>query len=207
MCDYLNEGYIALLDAIYGYTNNQINFSTFAWASLKNRMIWTTNGSNPMCPLTTPDLALLVKYEKSRQSFNDRATFDQVTEAMGLTEEQRKLLSSIMTTVHAESQLDKTGMSTDNDSDYTSLGSMQENKESPTETVEVVRDAIKRAGLTEFEQLVLDTSMNEYYGWQTDLARKNINPNTNKPLSKTRIAQVLRSAQQKVRSALLRKAA
>jgi DNA-directed RNA polymerase specialized sigma subunit len=203
--DYKNEAYLAILDSIYGYTDRTISFSSFAWASLKNRMIACTNKCNLLCPLTNPDLELLARYEDTRKTFNDHVTFDQVVAAMGLDEEQYKALGAIMTKVYAESQIavDHTGHD-DTPNDYTSLRSGIDNDGEDRIIRLQVRQAIDEADLTDFERIVLETSMNPYYGWQSDVARNNINPSTKKPYTRMWVGLALKNAHEKVRQAIQR---
>lgn len=211
--DYNNEAYIALLDAIYGYDSFGVKFTSFAWATLHNRMIYVTNGNNPLCPLTNPDLMLLAKFEDTRKSFNDRVTFDQVCERMGLSDDQYKSLSTIMAKVYTESQITGhnnlgagVGASSDDvPNDYTALRNVE--RADRTATIVSVRDAIERADLTDFERKVLETSLNPYYGWQADVARNTLNPNTGEPYTRMWTAIALKNAHEKVRVALQRKVA
>ena len=204
--DYINEAYMALLDSIYGYTDPSMGtFSNFAWNSLKNRMIACTNRCNLLCPLTNPDLELLARYEEARRSFNDHVTFDQVTAAMGLDEAQYKALGDIMTKVYAESQIavDHTGHD-DTPNDYTSLRQGIDTEGDNRIIRLQVRQAIDDAELTDFERIVLETSMNPYYGWQSDVARKNVNQTTSKPYTRMWVGLALKNAQDKVRAVLQR---
>lgn len=203
LSDYLNEAYISLLEAIYSFTKDGISFSSFAWVALHNRMITVTNKSNPLCPLTNPDLELLAKYEDALRSFNDHVTFDEVAAVMGLDEEQCKILGSIMTRVYAESQIKDQDMAEANN-DYTGLRQGMQEGEKTRYTQLSVRDAIHRARLTDFERLVLDASLEPYYGWQSDLARNSVNPETGSPYSRMWVGLALKSAHEKVKSALLR---
>lgn len=207
LSDYLNEAYIALLDAVYGYTDDNIMFTSFAWAALHNRMIYVTNGTNPLCPLTNTDLNLLAKFEETRKSFNERVTFDQVAAAMGLDDEQYQTLSKITTKVYTESQMTHKHLSAGNDdvpNDYTALRTVDPNDDR-VETIVSVRDAIERAELNDFERTVLETSMNPYYGWLADVARKSVNLNTHQPYTRAWAMMALKNAQEKVKNALLRK--
>lgn len=57
------------------------------------------------------------------------------------------------------------------------------------------------------ERLVLETSIQPYYGWQTKLANNNINPETGEPYSRRAIGYMLESATEKVKKAYSRIAA
>jgi DNA-directed RNA polymerase specialized sigma subunit len=204
--DYRNEAYMALTDAIYGFTKTNISFTSFLWRALKNRMIYVTNKSNMMCPLTNPDLELLAKFEDTRRSFNEHVTFDQVAEAMGLDEKQHRMLNKVMTRVYSESQLVTDLQHGDGDTynDYTSLRTNVHPDENGDRILKMsVRDAINKAGLTSFERIVLETSMAPYYGWQSDVARNNVNPTTGKAYTRMWVGMALKNAQEKIKGVLV----
>lgn len=210
--DYLAESHICLIDTIYGYIRNDIKFSTFLWKCLENRMSYVHNRNNMLCPLTNEDLTLWTQYEEAKLQFNDHVTFDQVVEAMGLDEEQCRALGVIMTKVVSESQIvsgDGPSASTNinHGNDYTSLRLGKEGNDNIVKLT--VSDAIKRANLTPFERIVLDASMvldpetgEPYYGWQTEVAKNNINPGTGEPYSRMWVGMALTAAYKKLKRVL-----
>lgn len=208
--DYLDEAYISLIDCVYGYSDRAIAFSTYCWKAMKNRMNKTTNHQNAFCPLTNPHIKLVQKYEEKRKTYNDHVTFDEVTLALGLSEKDTKTLASIMAKVYNESSMKVSSNSDDNvTNDYTYLSGSARNEDEIFKNMTRlgVQNAISVANLTEFEMKVLRASMEEPWGWQTELADNNINPKTGKPYTKTWIGTVLSHAQKKVKFALKKVAA
>lgn len=202
--DYLQEAYLCILDAIYSFTRDDIAFSTFAWAVLKNRMIQVINKANLLCPLTNTDLELVARYEQAKTTFNERVSFEQVVQAMNLSDEEIRVLNTAMTRVYCEHQLgDQQNESGDEEvsgNDYTSLRSVQTDDNNGLIVQMSLADCIERAGLTAFERIVLETSLHPYYGWQTDVAKKNVNPNTGKPYSRMWVTYALKNAHKKLRA-------
>jgi hypothetical protein len=208
--DYTAEAYLCLLDAIYGFTKDDYTFSSFAWAVLRNRMSTATNKSNLLRPLTNPDLCLLTQYEAAKKKFNDHVTFDQVAEAMGLNHDQRLDLNGILMKVVTESQM--APPKDDGEQQGNDLSALRDTRlEEEQKIIKMdVDEAIENADLTDFERLVLDTSMtfdpetNEPpKGWMTKLALATINPNTGRPYTRMWVSLALQSAYQKIKRMLV----
>jgi hypothetical protein len=64
-----------------------------------------------------------------------------------------------------------------------------------------MKTAIENAGLTTAEQDVLITSLKPYHGWQSDVARRHVNPQTNQPYTRAWTNAVLPKIHRKVRAA------
>lgn len=205
--DFNNEAYIALLNAIYGYTNPEIKFITYVHTSINNRMIRYANISDNMFSLSNNHIKLLIRFESTYRSFNDHVTFDQVIEKMGIDpKENRKTyltLISLLRKVSLDSELknrDNRNSETFGDeeesSDYADFS--KQNKENPVAKMSV-ENALKATNLTEFEKALLEASMCPYVGWQSDIASKHINPKTGKPYSRMWATYALRNALEKLK--------
>lgn len=208
--DYIQEAYMTIIEAMYQYTRDDIDLSTFVWQSLRNRMINVTNQGNLFCPLTNSDLELVVRYDRAKKN---GGTFDEIVESLGLSVEEGRHLGSILTKVFSENQLGSHEDSSEVDSpsnDYTGhrVGIDSEPLEvAMVDEQEHVENVLDNANLSFLERKVLEVAMDPYYGWQTDFAKKHINPETNKPYSRMRITQVLESARAKVAKVLEAEAA
>ncbi len=208
--DFEQEAALALLDAIYGFIREDITFSTYAWAVLKNRMIYSTNKLSKLSPFTNDDRELLIRYEEARMDFDGPVSFDQVVTSLGLEASEISLLNQMLTRVVNESQIsdgsnnDDASMSPSSKggNDYTALRRDIRASDNDHAMVLSVRSAIDRAGLTEFETVVLETSLNPYYGWQTDIAKKYINPVTGKAYTRAGTGVALKNAKAKVKAQL-----
>lgn len=216
--DYMQEAYMTIIEAMYQYTREDIDFSTFVWWALRNRMINVTNSGNLFCPLTNSDLELVIRYDRAKQSHG--GTFDEIVETLGLSTEEGRHLGSILTKVFSENQLgsheDRSDFEPSND--YTGhrvgidslppLVRTELAKDADGEVVVVnavdvegqehVNNVLDRANLSLLERKVIEVAMDPYYGWQTEFAKQHVNPDTGKPYSRMRITQVLENARAKV---------
>lgn len=219
--DYIQEAYMTIIEAMYQYTREDIDLSTFVWQSLRNRMINVTNQGNLFCPLTNSDLELVVRYDRAKEKIG--GTFDEIVESLGLSLEEGRYLGSILTKVLSENQLGSHENAIDSPSnDYTGhrsgidnmspiirmeLGTDVDGEVVVVDAVDVdgqehVDNILNNAGLSLMERKVLEGAMNPYYGWQTEFAKNHINPDTGKPYSRMRITQVLELARAKVAKVL-----
>jgi hypothetical protein len=214
--DYLQEAYLIVLEAMYHYTREDIELSTFLWWALRNRMINITNQGNMFCPLTNSDLQLVVRYDRAKQKVG--GTFEEIVESLGLSTDQGRHLGSILNKVFTENQLgsdrDRAGSRNGEASnDYTGYRSgIDTVSVDVLEEQEYVDDTLSRAGLTAMEREVLNAAMNPYRGWQTDFAKTHTNQVKGskyfgQPYSRMRITQLLESARAKVAAILEKEAA
>lgn len=206
--DFESESALALIDAIYGFIREDITFSTYAWAVLRNRMIYSSNKLNKLSPFTNADRELLIRFEEARMDHNDRVSFDEVVAELNLSSDEISLLNNMLTRVVSESQMGEV-LGADHHqragNDYTALRNSiraSDNDQAVAAVAAGVRAAVERAGLTEFERAALDTSLNPYYGWQTDIAKQYINPTTGNPYTRAGTGVALKNARAKVRQEL-----
>jgi len=217
--DYIQEAYMTIIEAMYQYTREDVDLTTFVWHSLRHRMINVTNNGNLFCPLTNSDLDLVIRYDRIKKS--NGGTFDEIVESLGLSEKEGLHLGSILSKVISENQLTSEAVSIPSN-DYTShrvgidsLSPMirtEMEKDSDGEIVvskvidvegqEYVNNVFASAKLTTLERKILEVAMEPYHGWQTDFAKNHINPETGKPYSRMRITQVLEKARAKVQKVL-----
>lgn len=206
--DYESESFLTMLDCIYAYSNPMIEFSSFIWRAITNKMIAVKNLDNLFCPLKRADQKLLRTYNKTAATFNDAVNFDAVVEKMQITEEERLNLILAMKSNClwlASQHVNDDGGSEEGNCDYTSFRSgIDKEVDKKLLTLEV-QEAIVRADLSDFERKVLVASMNPHHGWQTEIAAQTINPKTQKPYSRMWIGIVLNSAREKVAKELTKK--
>lgn len=224
--DYLQEAYMTIVEAMYQYTREDIDLSTFVWQSLRNRMINVTNQSNLFCPLTNADLDLVVRYDRAKQNLG--GTFDEIVESLGLSSEEGRHLGSILTKVFSENQLgsqedrggvdspsnDYTGHRVGIDSEKAKMVRVKQSSELDEDGESIINEVVDvegqehvnhildNANLSALERKVMEAAMDPFYGWQTEFAKTHINPDTKKPYSRMRITQVLETARAKVAKVL-----
>lgn len=215
--DYLQEALMALLDAIYGYTDEDTQFITFAWWIIRNRLTTAANKDNPFSPLTNEAMGLLKRFDEAKLKLNRYATDQDVYDACGFTEEECKVIREAQVKVYNASAIKdelKGGdgsqgfEGSDTSGDYTAQRSGIDREKDTVVVSYEVRDAVKRARLTTMERKVIEAAMQASYrhGWQTDFAENNVCEATGKPYSRQRIMQVYQRALEKIEVALGRKA-
>ena len=207
--DYLQEALMALLDAIYGYTEDHTLFNTFAWWSIQNRLTTAANKNNPFSPLTNEAMGLLKRFEEAKQKLNRYATDQEVYEACDFTEEECQLIREAQVKVYnacaVKEHHDEQNSVMETACDYTASRSGIDNEKDTVPCHYEIREAIKRANLTEVERKVIETSLYPHYGWQSELAESTICTTTGKPYTRQRIGQVLQNALVKVKAAYLKR--
>lgn len=209
--DYLQEAYAILLASMYAFTRDDIDFSTFFWWVLKNRMSNVTNQQR-FLRLKNDDLKLVVKYEKTRSTANNSVSFDEIVKLMELDAQTASHLSTLLTRIYTENQISLNGNNEDSGEDdmggtgdYTACraGLRHDNETRVVDAKLTVHTAIESAGLTDFEKLVVRAFLeDDSLGWQTRLAERLVNPNTNKPYSRMWITMAKEKAMEKLRNYL-----
>ena len=201
--DFLQESYMQVIEALYSWLPGQANLTTFIWTALKNRMSNVVNQQgNLLCPYTNSDLSLVSRYEKTKQSMHNNATFETIIAELGLSYEEGKYLNGLLTRVSSEQAIAHVD---EKHVDYTAYRSgIDDELDSSTMVLEqdFVTQVFQRANLSPVEQDLIERAMNPYNGWQTEYAKNHINPSTNKPYTRMRITQILKIARQKVASVL-----
>lgn len=210
--DYRQEAYMKVIDAIYGFTRDDICFSTFLWVSLKNRRINVMNAENILCPLTNADLELLTIYKDAQATFNRPYNYDDVVDVMRkvwhCTDEQIGELHKLTAIVLSEGQFGgKPGDGDDDDDSDVDITYFRKNVNEPTDLDRHNQEAdidviFRKAGLNEIEEICLRGEMDEGHGSQAKIARTHMNPNTGRPYTRQRLGQILERAKEKVRRVL-----
>lgn len=204
--NYEQEGYIALLDAIYGYTNIKIKFITYAWRVLRHKFQRADNNNNPFKPLTNAALRLykLFNDKKSQLSTAGWVSDEEVLDKLNLSKEDRNLLGDITRKVLIPSQIKEEDY-VDNEfgSDYTAGRHGIDNDVDFFFQKKEVRTAFKNADLEPIELDLLFAEILPYPGWQEHIASKHVNPKTGNRYTRAAIgAGILDRAHRKVRQAL-----
>lgn len=199
--EFMQEGEIAVLDAIYGYTDTKIALSTFIWRCVRRRIMVAINRLNPFCPLTNEALQLVCRVQEI-QNKNPELTEIQAVEVLGLNDTEREVFFSSVTKVMNE-RIEKSTEHLHSD-DYTSgrRGVDHDVKEVFFIRHEA-RQAVKDADLDEFELACLMAEIFPYHGWKEDVASKHINKRTGERFTRQNIQYALERVKKKVRDVYL----
>jgi DNA-directed RNA polymerase specialized sigma subunit len=201
--DFYQEALMAVLDAIYSYTE-ETAFTTFAWHAITRRLTTAANKANPFTPLTNEAMKLVRLFDKTANSFNGKVSDDEVYAKMNITESELAVLKDARRKIINGSQIVQEGEES-SVVDYTEGRCGIDGERDTVPCNYELYEAIDRAGLTELEREVILCTMYPYYGWQADLAKNTHNPKTGRPYSRMTINNVLKSALDKVKKAYSRK--
>lgn len=207
--DMLQEAYMQVIEAMYSWVpEHNVDIVTFVWSSMNNRFSNVVNQASPFCPLTNSDLQLVAKYHKTKKKMVQFATFDDILSELGLSNDEGKYLTSLLTYVFPESTIDLTGNEknldaslNDASNDYTVFRQGIDHEPSSLREVDgadYVSVVLKDSGLSQIERELIEAAMEPYSGWQTQFAKDHINPATGKSYSRMRITQMLSEVRQKV---------
>ena len=186
--DVMQEGLLAVLDAIYGYCGKNkmgkpVKFITYAQKVIKRRLGRVLNRTLTN-HLHRPNymVDLIGKYEQTKQAMNGPVIFEEVVALMGLRPRTRQRLADALVNVeHSEEEsLEQLTMP------------------DPREKLDS-EERSKLAGimaqLTPFQLAVLEGCQNGGYGWQAKVAARFINPKTGKSYSRRAPNVVLQQIQ------------
>lgn len=186
--DLEEEGMIGLMYAVYRYNNPDVKFGSFAWTVISNYLKdYYLANRNGMSKLNKDDCKLSTRVWEFMCSVSERITFDEACRRLKLNPEEIKLA------LLANRQCG-------NFSEYE-----KENRKEPFEyNNDIVdpdlRSAVAEADLTAVERDAFQTSVNEYHGWKSDVARRNVNPETGFNYTSASIGTIHARAVKKVRS-------
>lgn len=200
--DFIQEADIAILDAVYGYTDQNIKLSTFVWRCIRNRITLCSNQLNPFCPLTNEAMVIIRRVEDAR-SANPTLKDDEIFNLLGFSETERDVFVSSVTKVVNEAPRvseedetvhdDYTGNRRGADKDFKEIFCIRDE----------ARQALKDANLDNFELECILAEMYPYTGWKEDIAKRYVNKNTGKRYTRQNIEHVIERVKKKVKKVYL----
>jgi hypothetical protein len=200
--EFMQEGEIAVLDGIYGYTDTNIILSTYIWQCLRHRIFDAVNRLNPLCPLTNEALDLVRRVQEI-QNANADLTDRQAIEVLGFSAEETEVFFRSITKV-VNQNVTESQRSKEHQDDYTAgrRGVDRDFKETFFIRKDA-RQAVKDANLNDFELACVFGDTFPYHGWKEDVASKHINQRTGERFTRQNIQYVLERAKNKIREAFL----
>lgn len=211
--DFYGEATLTMMDAIYGFTKKGTQFSTFAWSAINNRMINVWNEANPLSCWTGRDRKLREALSDARLQINGPCNFQDLLDHMGINESERIALERTFPHIVWASSITKDGSCPNREEiqDYTaqgvdircvSIGLPKDPEELHRKLTPTQTQIIETLQLTEFEWAVLEASYEDgKRGWQTRVAKRNINPITEKPYSRRAIWIILKRIKERLQQA------
>lgn len=198
--EFMQEGEIAVLDGIYGYTDTKIKLSTYIWQCIRRRIFDAINHLNPLCPLTNEAIDLVRRVQEV-QTTNSDLTDEQAVEVLGFSTEETEVFFRSITKVMNDVKVSSDQEHAD---DYTAgrRGVDRDVKETFFIRKDA-RQAVKDADLTDFELDCVFGDTFPYHGWKEDVASKHVNPQTKKRFTRQNVQYVLDRVKDKIRKAYL----
>jgi DNA-directed RNA polymerase specialized sigma subunit len=209
--DYLQEAQMALFNAIWNYQDNQIEFSTFLFKSIKNRIQQIKNQDNPWCPLNINDANLLNRFN-AMQNENFGKKFDDIVADLKLTSKEVSNLLALKKSVISCNCRRISSCNYDRNHENGDIFNSIIIKEEETEEENihdlnyVIKKLLNDPSLTDLDKIVVQNILQNDHGWQAKIAKEHINPETGKPYSRMAINLCLKKIYQKMKF-LLKKAA
>jgi DNA-directed RNA polymerase specialized sigma subunit len=202
--DFCSLAWEALVDAIYGYTEGA-SFRTYAHQAICNKFSAAVLDASPRCYFSADERKLFQQFDRYRAEAGERTTLADFVQAADLPEETARNLSLMLVKVTNLSQLNaKTGDHCEEgfeDEDITSYRKDASLAVSGTPEVQDSPDFennLDRAHLNERERDALVSSFHPYYGWETDVAKRHVNPQTGKCYSRMATSLWLEAAYKKM---------
>jgi hypothetical protein len=179
--DIASEGFLAMFDVIRNFDRENIRFLTYAWTAVNRRMFAGLMETAPIACFTRREQKLLQSVVKDQMRAGRAKSLSEVVRDGVVTQE-------------AAFGRDIERF------DFTSLrqGVMGE-KGSQTSDAWELYDFIERAGLSDFEQDALLSSMTPIRGWQVECAERHTNAMSGKTLSRASVGLALQRACDKIR--------
>lgn len=212
--DYLQEAQIALFNAIWNYQTDEVEFSTFLFQSIKNRIQQVRSKDNPWCPLNVNDTNLLNRFN-TLQNKNFDKKFDDLVVDLKLTPKEISNLLALKKSVisynsgYSHSSY-SSGCSHEDNDILNSIVVEEIEEEIEEEDVYdlnfVIKKLLNNPSLTDLDKIVIQNVLQNDWGWQAKIAKEHINPETGKPYSRMAINLCLKKIYQKMKF-LLKKAA
>lgn len=209
--EFMQEGDLAVLDGIYGYTDTNIKLSTYIWQCIRRRIFDAVNRLNPLCPLTNEALDLIRRVQEI-QNENSDISDEQAVETLGFSSEESEIFFRSITKVVNEEQwargnggvFNGNNFQEGHTDDYTAK---RRGVDSDIKEVFFIRrearQAVKDADLNNFEMACVFGEIFPYHGWKEDIASKHINQRTGERFTRQNVQYTLERAKNKIREAYL----
>jgi DNA-directed RNA polymerase specialized sigma subunit len=195
--DMLQEAYICVFKAIHRWNPDRGgNMTTLLWWMMNNRLQNASNADGPFSRIKNKDSKMVGKYRKMERS-KPQLSFEQICDALNMTAEDRQVVRHILSGATLQSDVERSGAS------YSDIAQQRgQNHADAIQDAMWVEEILTAAKLSPLEIKIIRSSMEPYNGWQSDIAKKTINPRTNLPLTRAAIGQMLQAAQKKIWLAL-----
>lgn len=175
--DYYNEAVMAAINAVYSYTDPNIQFTTFVQTSIRNK-IMNINNANRFTSPVNQHTRKHFKIYNEKKAKNPSLSFEEIVKEMNLNKREIVSLKSMFTSFTAASQFSDD----DNQNDKLLTEKIDDRKNTLLEEYDRI---LSETEMTDWERKVLDAFLHgKDHGWATEVAESNINPETGLPYSR-----------------------
>lgn len=175
--DYYNEAYMTARRAVYSYTDLSIKFTTFVQKSIMNKFHNINNANKALSPITKSSKELRIEYSKIKKK-NSNLSFDEIVKIMNLNEKQIKSLKSTNCLVTPISQFEDKEVSS-------FIDSVPDKSINIISEIDIpkISDFVK-SEMSDWDYQVFNAFLTGQHGWASEVASKNINPETGSAYSR-----------------------
>jgi len=179
LSDFYNEGLMAVQNAIYGYTDPDIQFSTYVFPTIKNRFLNKINETRPFCPWSEQHKELFLRFQKTQQDlatkYCRRVSIDEAIRKMELSYEEAQTIQHMLIQV-----INQGDLQSHDDEFEVGIDTATQREYEPTFDAMSLVDV----EMNDWERKVLTAWLSGQRGWQTEVAENTINPETGKTYSR-----------------------
>ena len=201
--DLYNEAIASAVNAIHYYTKTSTKPITYISEVVKRHLYHVVQEDSPLSGISRQSRELFSKFSEAKRSTEQEVGhsvgFDELVGKLGLSKRQRKTLENMLVRV-IEEQVAHSPHSFDGEkhNDYTAM--VKREHKSVLEIDE--QEAIANADLDSWELDVLVAFLESppgTTGWQTEVAKRHINPVTGKCFSRAAPAMALKRIKKKIK--------
>lgn len=162
----MSEGGYGLIKALWGYTNTNICFSTFAyWVVTNTLRDYFRKRHNGLSPVSKIGADLNKKIARHRLLANRPVSFDQAVIDLGLKK------SEIHNAVEAQRMMITFGALESSDGEKIAITDKAFIEDDPIPDPELVEAFNTCPDLTKLERATMDAALNPWHGWMVELGR------------------------------------
>jgi len=198
--DLYNEAMTAAVEAIHYYTKPDTKVITYVGEAVRRHLFNVVQKDAPMAGVSRQSRDLMSKFAKAKREAEQKVGhpvgFDELVKKLELNPRQCKTLTNMLVRVVEEQALNMSDDKTAND--YTSTA---KNNNRPVLELDQ-QEAIAKANLNPWETDVLVAFLESSpgtTGWQTEVAKRHINPATGKCFSRAAPAIALKRIKKKIK--------
>lgn len=195
--DMQQEASLAILDALYGYTDSSIKISTYMGTAIRNHFFKVARYNGSLSRIPRKVTKIMAKVSKAKKNLGENVSMDALYQEANLEKEEIVLYEEYTVRTVSGTQLCKS--EDGDDGDYSKYGRDAGKEDSEPIDAEL-KMAVECAELDDFERLVLKEWMEDKWGWMSRLARDHVNPATEKNYTRAGIQFILNRVIKKIKS-------